>query len=190
MCIYTHKRGESGIGALIIFIAAVFIAAVAAAVLMQTANNLQQKTLSVGQQAKQEISTHLQIIEVRGTGQVAALNNISVVARLAPGSDPVQFENSILIFSSVNNTTQLQYDPATTYGNTTAYGVTYLQEGSNYIAGIVARGDIAVIHFSVSSPLVKAGTYKLLFIPKSGTPTTVLLQVPEALYTEQVYLYP
>ncbi len=58
------KKGEMGVGTLIIFIAILLVAAVAAGVLLQTAGSLQEKSLSTGQQARSQISTHVDTVEV------------------------------------------------------------------------------------------------------------------------------
>lgn len=88
----SHQRAESGISTLVIFVAMILVAAIAALVLVQTTGALQSQATATGREAKSQVATQLQIMQV--TGEVnsdsnASLRMIRVTAKLAPGSPPV-----------------------------------------------------------------------------------------------------
>ena len=73
-----------GIGAMIVFIALIFVAAVAAAVIIQTAEKLQQNAQSTGDDTTDEMSGKVQILNVFVDDPA---ESFVVYFRLAAGSD-------------------------------------------------------------------------------------------------------
>ena len=81
--------GAIGIGAMIVFIALILVAAVASAVIIQTAEKLQQNAQEAGEGTKDAISSKVMIIKaVRGGG-----NDVTLTVELATGSDDVTAAN-------------------------------------------------------------------------------------------------
>ncbi|AFV22694.1 flagellin [Methanolobus psychrophilus R15] len=111
----TDTRAQVGIGTLIIFIAMVLVAAVAAAVLIQTSGILQQKAQSTGKQSTQEVSSNLMIKGIEG---VRAKDNSSVAGSISllklnvglnVGSSPVDVNQVVVSITDGTTTNNLVY---------------------------------------------------------------------------------
>ena len=70
------------------------------------------------------------------------------------------------------------------------FSVIYEQEGSNYIAGNLQRGDIIRMCFEAPGEITEDQKVRLNFIPKIGTATLSQFITPDVISTERVYLYP
>jgi len=104
------KKAEMGVGTLIVFISMLLVAAVAAGVLLQTAGSLQEKSLSTGQQARSQISTNAETIEVSATdGRDGRLNEFNQLLKLSPGSDEIKLDQVIFTFNTMDKTSTLKY---------------------------------------------------------------------------------
>ncbi len=191
------RKGEMGVGTLIIFISLLLVAAVAAGVLIQTAGSLQQRALSTGSQATSQISTNAVVLEVSavdGTNQ--NIENFSMIMKLAPGSDSIKLGDSTLTLNTVNTTTTYIYDNASSTPSVNAtdqngtFVVTYLQQGANHQNGVMVRGDVVEMQFLAPSSIGEGAYVRLNFIPKIGTSTRVIFDTPDVISTERVYLYP
>ncbi len=105
-----QKKAEMGVGTLIVFIAMLLVAAVAAGVLIQTASSLQEKSLATGQQARSQISTNAQVVEVSATdGRNSNLTDFQQIMKLSPGSDPIKLDDIIFTFNTKDRTSTLKY---------------------------------------------------------------------------------
>ena len=85
--------GSIGIGAMIVFIALILVAAVASAVIIQTGEKLQQNAQQSGSDTQQEISGKISIITIwvgdQAPNGAANAEEITMVFELAPGSEPI-----------------------------------------------------------------------------------------------------
>ena len=92
-----------GIGAMIVFIALILVAAVAAAVIIQTAEKLQQNAQASGDDTQEQMSTKLTLINVvietidlgadATAGTADDTYELFATFELAPGSEPTENED-------------------------------------------------------------------------------------------------
>ena len=116
-----NRRAQVGIGTLIIFIAMVLVAAVAAAVLIQTSGVLQQKAQTTGKEATKEVSSNIDVDSIegwRGGLNSSASKNDSfsyeiyrlyIRASLKVGSEPVDLNQVVITITDGTMTNDLRY---------------------------------------------------------------------------------
>ncbi|WP_321431046.1 archaellin/type IV pilin N-terminal domain-containing protein [uncultured Methanolobus sp.] len=124
----SDTSAQVGIGTLIIFIAMVLVAAVAAAVLIQTSGTLQQKAQSTGKQATQEVSSNLMVKTIEGirakdssTSMAANVSMLELKVGLNVGSSPVDVNQVVISITDGTTTNNLIYaNNERTYSNAMA----------------------------------------------------------------------
>ena len=90
---YKNDDGASiGIGAMIVFIALILVAAVASTIIIQTAEELQQRAEATGDDTRDEISGKLQIVMAYvsvddNAAPPTAVDEITLIVQMAAGSD-------------------------------------------------------------------------------------------------------
>ncbi|AEH60425.1 flagellin [Methanosalsum zhilinae DSM 4017] len=120
-------EGQVGIGTLIVFIAMVLVAAVAAAVLIQTSGVLQQRAQQTGSEATQEVSSNLDIKNIEGirsngtSGLSPNIDLLRLQVGLQAGSSPVDINQVIATITDGRQTNTLSYiqqaDDSSLYDN-------------------------------------------------------------------------
>jgi flagellin FlaB len=87
-----------GIGTLIVFIAMVLVAAVAASVIMQTAENLQQRAYAVGKQTIRDVSSGIRVIGVTGYTDTnkTRINYLAIAVTPRAGSYDIDLNKTLL----------------------------------------------------------------------------------------------
>jgi flagellin-like protein len=115
------RRAQVGIGTLIIFIAMVLVAAVAAAVLIQTSGVLQQKAQTTGKEATKEVSSNIDIDSIEGwRGGIQAstsdpdtfsstIYRLDLRISLKVGSEPVDMNQAVLTITDGTTTNDMRY---------------------------------------------------------------------------------
>jgi len=93
-----NDKGAVGIGTLVIFIAMVLVAAVAASVIMQTAENLQRRAYAVGQDTIHDVSSGVHIIGITGYTDAAKsrIEYLSISIRPRAGSYDLDLNKTLI----------------------------------------------------------------------------------------------
>lgn len=204
----TGKRAEAGIGTLILFIAMILVAAVAAAVLIQSAGSLQSKALSTGSRAQSQVSTQAialslvgkdaSVVDVNGD---RSINMSFLKIKLAAGSEPIKLDDALLQVDVGGQHVNLRYDPAVDCLDETAgpgglfnethytlhYGVRTLIGNPD---GYIERSDVVELCFAFPSAVTEGSDIVVRFTPKIGSPTLIQTKTPDIMLTQQVQLYP
>ncbi len=94
------KRGQVGIGTMIVFIAMVLVAAVAAAVLTQTSGFLQQRAMSTGRETTEQVSTGISVQQIEGrangTTASAKIHELAIFLKTNTGGSEIDLSQTIV----------------------------------------------------------------------------------------------
>lgn len=104
-----NDKGAIGIGTLIIFIAMIMVAGIAASVIIQTMNTLEQKALDTGTQTLRDVSSGLRVSHVNGYFNGTTISQLAIFIRTIAGSDEIDLTNTFIRLSDTNNEVILNY---------------------------------------------------------------------------------
>jgi archaeal flagellin FlaB len=193
------SKGMMGIGALIIFIAIILIAAIAASVLITTGGSLQQKALITGAQTEESIASGVEAMTVvasdaSSSGTPHRVQNFKILARLQSGSQGMNLNNTILTVDTETMSTSLTYNTTvsddTITDSTTHYLVYYVQQGINHEPGYLNRGDVGKIIFHLQAAIGENELVRIKLIPRVGTYTQIEFYTPDSMTQQTVALWP
>ena len=182
---FRNDRAEVGVGTLIVFIAMVLVAAVAAAVLINTTGSLQQRAQATGKEATQEVSSNLKVLNVYGTrpGTDVNLNTFKVNLELAAGALPVDLSKLIVRWS--DGSASENYVFAAAQDNTTTpkkFEITCIRGDCTDSDPVMEAGDLVEVLFSLdNSPATYLATrtsVEISLIPEIGSPVNADFKTP------------
>lgn len=171
--IVKDNQADVGIGTLIVFIAMILVAAVAAAVLIQTSGVLQQKAQQTGKEATSEVASNMKISSVVGTtdGSSIRVQKLNVTVELAAGGSPIDFSKVVIKYINESSTTVLSL--SSSYAATaTQFNYTEVRVGSGTANNVLQSGDLGVVTLDLNLMSQELYTRKkgtIQIIPESGT---------------------
>ncbi|MCS3900756.1 flagellin [Methanococcus voltae] len=195
-----NKKGASGIGTLIVFIAMVLVAAVAASVLINTSGFLQQKASTTGKESTEQVASGLQIAQVMGMHNGANINKTAIYISPNAGSSAIDLSQAVVMLSDGANKRVYKYDSTfhkdltdggdmfadATVGwktlSATKFGVAVIQDADGSCAAatpVINKGDIVAItvnttSFTATARTAISGTVQ----PEFGAPGVISFTTP------------
>ncbi|MCU0861107.1 MAG: hypothetical protein MUE65_02175 [Methanomassiliicoccales archaeon] len=188
-------RGEIGIGTMIVFIAMILVAAVAASVLISTANQVREQAQATGDQAINNVASGFIVQDVvaqvnQTTGNT--IDNLTVYMRLSAGSPSINLDNVVITLVSGDQNMFLAYGDAAgddAYSAVRKVNIADLSWSSG--SHIVGQGDMVQVTITSSGDALGIGynTYgEVKIMPAYGQVTLISFQTGESFGNEYVSL--
>ena len=198
--IFRNKKGEMGIGTMILFIAMVLVAAVAAALLISTAGSLNQQAQETGRLTQQEISSGFIVVETIGVVSSNTVTDLYIKLRLAAGSNPIDMDNVVIqvmgeTYEETLSNTAFVDDTDQEAVSGTSYAIEQPLDGTTDASGeirdpdsyfsaanpIVGQGALIMVHLDLSTALSPQDVLYIKIVPKHGATAYEEIHTPEVL---------
>ncbi|MBU3967263.1 MAG: hypothetical protein KKG76_07825, partial [Euryarchaeota archaeon] len=191
-----NEQAQAGVGTLIIFIAMVLVAAVAAAVLIQTSGVMQSKSTSTTKEAAAAIGENIVIEAVDGNYTTTTLSALNITIKVAAGGSSVDLSKVLLkVQSQTYNYSRSSGNASNTFkvyilrqdgtplGNST--GIWSDSSNPSLEPGGLARLDVDVSALG----LTQKKAMSLALTPEKGTTVNMPLLLP-AFSNPPLAIYP
>ncbi|MCX9089079.1 MAG: hypothetical protein OIN90_16130 [Candidatus Methanoperedens sp.] len=168
-CILINDTADVGIGTLIIFIAMVLVAAVAAAVLIQTSGILQQKAQQTGKEAATEVTSNLNIVSVIGNIDRTSMKitNFTIAIQLSAGGQNIDFQSVVMKYIDNQTSDTMNYSASLVQST----GFTYSEERFIGTAEnkVLQVGELGIVTIYPTNGLGLREKGLIEVVPESGT---------------------
>jgi len=168
-------------------------------VLLQTVGSLEGQALQTGKESTAEVSSKLRIMSITGeTNDASNPSNITylrITARLAPGSDSIDLNETLLGFTAKNTQVSgIYYNMSASNTVTSAkqstlpgktYSVVFLGKPSDYSntnrASVDADETIEIWYkLGTANGLPPSTQFTISIVPQKGIPETIPTSTPSA----------
>lgn len=200
----SERKGQVGIGTLIVFISMVLVAAIAAGVLVNTAGFLQTKSEETGQASSDQVTNRIDIAPKSGVvGTVdgeEVIGRVNVTVQSNPGAENVDLRNVTVQWIDPSGVYQLTY--YTIDAGDGDFAATPLKDADDSLPVLNDADDRFILTFDTGGdptnvtvetvdgtenveetgePLAEGTTVDIRLTTKAGATTQTTVTVPETL---------
>jgi flagellin FlaB len=191
-----ERRGQVGIGTLIVFISMVLVAAVAAGVLINTSGYLQSKAGETGEQSSDEVTNRLQVVSQSGAAidtDSGTVGIVNLTVKKAPGADNIDLQNATvnwvgptgsytLVASTVTEPDTDGHFRAAKFKDADVSHPVLNDPDDRIIVSfdLAPSDDVAAVE-EFANRLPAGSTVNIVITTKSGARTDVQLVIPQSL---------
>lgn len=178
-------NAQAGIGTLITFIAMVLVAAVAAAVLIQTSGVLQQKSQETGAETIEEVSSNIEVVNIvgdRGSAPGTDFDYVNITLKAMAGAGDIDL--SQLMISMQNSSTRVNLIEYGSTANATLFKAASVRDADSSFP-TMNSGDLVTISLNVNAtnPALNLSypvrqPMRIEFKPEHGTSVIKELNTP------------
>ncbi len=190
------KKGAVGIGTLIIFIAMVLVAAIAAAVLINVSNILQQRAMTTGKESIAQVSGNLIVTNIVGGTNVAKeqINHFNVTITAAAGAGRVDLSQLVVKYGNNDNQSTVTYTNGAPAAGT-SFNITEIRDPTNLFTTttpVIDGSSLVQINLPILSTIYMPvrTQYHIELIPETGASTVIDGITPSSYSTTIQQLYP
>ncbi len=190
-----------GIGSLIVFIAMVLVAGIAASVILQTMNSLEEQALSTGRETTRDISSGLRVTQVTGYKSGSSITQLAIFIRTTAGSMDIDLNQTYISISDTSKQIILSYSSSVfsssissgLFGTinssnltATTYGIMIIRDidsSCNSSTPIINNDDLVVLMVNTTDCFSGLGTRKEVtgrIIPEYGISGVISFTTPSA----------
>lgn len=190
-----------GIGSLIVFIAMILTAGIAASVIIQTMNSLEQQAMLTGQETLKDISGGLKVTHVSGYYDGSTISQIAIYLETTAGSNDIDLTYAYIKISNSDTEVILSFTTNSFSNNVssglfgtlnasdltaTTYGLMVIRDIDTSCTSanpIINRDDLFVILVNTTNCFSGLGTRTEVFgniIPEHGISGVISFTTPSA----------
>lgn len=183
------KKGQQGIGTLVIFISLILVAAVAAGVLISTAGKLQGKAENTGDSVQQRLATGFTVIQIGASNTSDGWINktqdsFEIRARLSPGSDAIKLKDITMTLVTAEGSSAYSYNKTTM--NASQFIATSVS--GDISDGYIKGSDVVTFAFNSSATIGESENFELTLFPGAGNAQRILLLTPPSMVNQYTIL--